>query len=79
MMKIVALIPLTQEINNSVDILNMMSNMAEHHLEFVEEHNIATQKNLDQYGNTVGLEFDLDEWISELAARGTCVGELATR
>ena len=37
------------------------------------------KKNLDQYGNTVGLEFDLDELIAELAARGTCVGELATR
>ena len=79
MMKIVALIPLIQEINNSVDILNMISNMAEHNVEFVEELNIAMKKNLDQYGNTVGLEFDLDELIAKLAARGTCVGELATR
>ena len=37
------------------------------------------QKNLGQYGNTVGLEFDLDEFIAELAVRGTCRRELATR
>ena len=36
-------------------------------------------KNLDQYGNTVVLEFDLDELVAELAAHGTCRGELATR
>ena len=35
-------------------------------------------KNLDQCGNTVGLEFYLDELVAELAARGTCRGELAT-
>ena len=36
------------------------------------------QKNLDQYDNTVGLEFDLDLLVAELAARGTCRGEFAT-
>ena len=36
------------------------------------------QKNLDQY-NTAGLEFDLDLLVAELAARGTCRGEFATR
>ena len=34
--------------------------------------------NLDQYGNTVGLKLDLDELIAELAACGTCRGELAS-
>ena len=74
MMKIVALIPLIHKINNLVDILNMISNMAEHNFEFVEELNIAMKKNLDQYSYTVELEFDLDELIAELAALGTCVG-----
>ena len=37
------------------------------------------KKNLDQYDNTVGLKFDLDELVDELAARGTCRGEFATR
>ena len=36
-------------------------------------------KNLDQLGNTVGVEFDLDLWIAELAARETCLGEVVTR
>ena len=36
-------------------------------------------KNFDQHGNAVGVEFDLDEWIAELAVRETCLGELATR
>ena len=63
MIKIVALIKLILEINNSADFLNFIPN--------VKEHNIAIQKNLDQYGNTVGLEFDLDELVAELAARGT--------
>ena len=36
------------------------------------------QKNFDQY-NTVGLEFDLDLLVAELAARGTCQGEFTTR
>ena len=34
---------------------------------------------MDQYGNTVGLEFDLDELIAELSAHGTCRGAQATR
>ena len=34
---------------------------------------------MDQYDNTVGLEFDLDLLVPELAARGTCRGEFATR
>ena len=37
MMKIVALIPLILEINNSVGFLNLILNMEEHNLEFVEE------------------------------------------
>ena len=32
-----------------------------------------------QFGNTVVLEFDLDEMNAELAARGTRRRELATR
>ena len=40
-MKIVALIPLILEINNSVDLLNLIPNVEEHNLEFVEELNIA--------------------------------------
>ena len=36
-------------------------------------------KNLDQYDNTVGLKYDLDELVDELAARGTCRGEFAIR
>ena len=34
---------------------------------------------MDQYDKTVGLEFDLDLLVAELAARGTCRGEFATR
>ena len=34
---------------------------------------------MDQYDNTVGLEFDLDLLVAELAARGTRRGEFATR
>ena len=52
MMKIAALIKLMLEINNSVDFLNVILNVEEHNLEFVEELNVAMQKNLDQYGNT---------------------------
>ena len=37
------------------------------------------QKNLDQYDNTVELEYDLDLLVAELAARGTCRGEFAAR
>ena len=37
------------------------------------------QKNFDQYDNTVGLEFDLDIIVTELAARGTCRWKFATR
>ena len=33
---------------------------------------------MDQYDNRVGLEFDLDLLVAELAARGTCRGEFAT-
>ena len=40
-MKIAALIPLILEIHNSVDILNLIPNVEEHNLEFVEELNIA--------------------------------------
>ena len=77
-MKIAALIPLILEMNYSVDVLNWVPNIEEHNLEFAEL-NIAMQKNLDQYGNTVALEFDLDELVVELAARGTCRGEFATQ
>ena len=66
-MKIAALISLILEINNSVDFLNLIPNVEEHNLKFVEELNIAMYKNLDQYGNTVGLEFDLGELVAELA------------
>ena len=79
MMKIAALISLILEINNSVNFLNLIPNVEEHNFEFVEELNITMQKNLDQYGNTVGLELNLDELIVELAASGTCREELATR
>ena len=48
-------------------------------IEFVGKLYIAMQKNLDQYDNTVRLEFDLDLLVAELAARGTCRGEFATR
>ena len=41
MMKIAALIPLLLEINNSVDFLNLVPNVEEHNLDFVEELNIA--------------------------------------
>ena len=75
MMKITALIPLILEINNSVDFLNSIPNVEEHNLEFVEELNIAMLKNLDQYANTVGLEFDLVELVTEFAVRGTCRGD----
>ena len=34
---------------------------------------------MDQYDNTVGLEFDLDLLVAEVAARGTCRGKFATR
>ena len=74
-----ALIQLTLEINKAIDFLNLIPNVEEHNREFVDELNIAIKKNLDQYGNTVGLEFDLDELIAELVAQGTCRGELATR
>ena len=78
MMKIAAVIPLILQINNSVDFWNLIPNVVEHNLEFVEELNIAIEKKSDQYGNTVGLEFDLDELVAERAARGTCRGEPAT-
>ena len=78
MMKIAALIPLIRKINNSVDFFNFIPSVEEHNLKFVEELDIAMQMNLDQYGDTVGLELDLDELISELAACGTCRGELAS-
>ena len=71
--------PLILDINNSVDLLKLILNAEEHNLEFVEELNIAMQKNKDQYGNTEVLEFDLDELVAVLAARGTCRGELAIR
>ena len=77
-MNIAALIPLILEINNSVDFLNLIPNVEEHNLEFVEL-NIAMQNNKDQYGNTLGHEFDLGELVAELATRGTCRGQLATR
>ena len=64
--------PLTLEINNSVDFLKLILNAEEHNLKFVEELNIAMQKNKDQYGKTEVLEFDLDELVALLAARGTC-------
>ena len=48
-------------------------------IEFVEKIYIAMQKKLDQYDNTVGLEFDLALLVAELAARGTCRGKFATR
>ena len=41
MMKIAALIPLILKINNSVDFLNLIPNVEDHNLEFVEELNIA--------------------------------------
>ena len=40
-MKTVALTPLILEITNSVDFLNLIPNVEEHNLEFVEELNIA--------------------------------------
>ena len=40
-MKIAALILLIMEINNSVDFLNLIPNLEERNLEFVEELNIA--------------------------------------
>ena len=51
-----------------------VENVEEHNLEFVEELTIAIYNNLDQYGNTVALEFNIDELIAELPARGTCRG-----
>ena len=47
-------------------------------IDYVGELYFAMQKNLDQYDNTVGLEFNLDLLVAELAARGTCRGEFAT-
>ena len=40
-MNIAALIPLILEINNSVDFMNLIPNVEENNLEFVEELNIA--------------------------------------
>ena len=40
-MEIAASIPLMLEINNSVDFLNLIPNVEEHNLEFVEELDIA--------------------------------------
>ena len=73
-MKIPALIPLILEISNSVDFLNLIPNVEEHNLEFVEELNIVMLKNLCQYiyGNAVGLEFDPEELVAELTTRSTC-------
>ena len=51
MMKIAAFIPLILEITNLVDFLNLIPNVEEHNLEFVDKLNIAMKKNLDQYGN----------------------------
>ena len=67
MMKIAPLIPLILEIHNSVNFLNLIPNVEENNLEFVEELNIARY----QDGNTVGLEFDLDELVAELSTRET--------
>ena len=40
-MKTAPLIPLILEINNSVDFMNLIPNVEEHNLEFVEEFIIA--------------------------------------
>ena len=40
-MHIAALIPLILEINNSADFMNLIPNVEENNLEFVEELNIA--------------------------------------
>ena len=59
-MKIAALIPLILEMNTSIDFLNLIQNVEEYNFdEFLGELYFAMQKNLDQYDNTVGLEFDL--------------------
>ena len=79
MMKILALIPLILEINNSVSFLNLIPNMEEQNLEFAEELNIAMYRRILINTAThaaVGLEFDLEELVAELAARRTCRGEL---
>ena len=68
-MKIANLIQLILEMNTRNTIL----------IEFVGKFYFAMQKNLDQYDNTVGLDFDLDLLVAELAARGTCRGKFATR
>ena len=41
MKKIACFIPLILQINNSVDFLNLIPNVEEHNVEFVEELNIA--------------------------------------
>ena len=41
MVKIAALFPLIQKFNELIDILNLIPNVEEHNLEFVEELNIA--------------------------------------
>ena len=66
-----AWISLIREFKNSVDFLYLIPNVQEHNIEIVEELNIAMY-NLDQYGNTVRLESDLDipvedELVAELA------------
>ena len=78
-MNIAVLIPLILEIHTSVK-LNLIQNQRNTIvIEFVGELYIAMQKNLDQNDITVGLKFDLDVLVAELAARGTCLGEYATR
>ena len=47
MMKIAALIPLILEINNSVDFLNLIPNVEEHNLEFLEELSIEFLEELN--------------------------------
>ena len=69
MMKIAASIQLILKIHNLVNFLNLIPNVEEHNLEFVEELNIAMYKNLDQYGNIEGLGSDLDELVAELPTR----------
>ena len=62
-MKISALIPLILAIHNSVDFLNLIPNVEEHNIEFVEELGSTRQHS--------GIEFDLDVLVADLAARGT--------
>ena len=79
-MKIAALIQLIREMNTSVDFLNLIQNVEEYNFDWICRKFLYSnvEELVSIYDNRVGLEFNLDLLVAELAARGTCRGKFAT-